>query len=142
MVCRQLRPAFRVEESWWTFHALAHPTLRDFTLEDAARADIIILALEAAADPPWMVRAWVDTRANRRIIDEGALVLLLAAPIEENSNPGGVEHYLREAARIARMDVFVNAHPVRLAQQLHARCAPAAKPLRLSESGRHWGINE
>jgi hypothetical protein len=57
MICRQLQPEFRVEESWWNFHALAHPSLREVTVADAARADIILIALHNATDPLWKNRS-------------------------------------------------------------------------------------
>lgn len=142
MICRQLQPEFRMEESWWNFHALAHPSLRDVTVEDAARADIILIALHNATEPLWMLRDWVDAWSNRRETDEGALVLLLPTPSEEASNSGSIEVYLREAARIAPMDFFVNAPPISLAERSHARSRFAARLPSSSESARHWGINE
>ncbi len=142
MICRQLQPEFRVEESWWNFHALAHPSLRDVTVADAARADIILIALHNAADPLWMLRAWVDAWSNRRETEEGALVLLLPTSSEEASNSGSIEVYLREAARIAPMDFFVNAPPISLIERSHASRRLAAKQLYSSESTRCWGINE
>lgn len=142
MICRQLQPEFRVEESWWNFHALAHPSLRDVTVADAARADIILIALHNATDPLWMLRAWVDAWSNRRETEEGALVLLLPTQSEEASNSGSIEVYLREAARIAPMDFFVNAPPISLIERSHASRRLAAKQLCSSESTRCWGINE
>lgn len=62
-------------------------SLRDVTVADAARADIILIALHNATDPLWMLRAWVDAWSNRRETEEGALVLLLPTPSEEASNP-------------------------------------------------------
>jgi hypothetical protein len=142
MICRQLQPEFRVEESWWNFHALAHPSLRDVTVADAARADIILIALHNASDPLLMLRAWVDAWSNRREADEGALVLLLPTPSAEASSFGSIEVYLREAARIAPMDFFVNAPPISLIERSHASRRLAAKQLCSSESTRCWGINE
>ena len=142
MICRQLQPEFRVEESWWNFHALAHPSLRDVTVADAARADIILIALHNATDPLWMLRAWVDAWSNRRETEEGALVLLLPTSSEEASNSGSIEVYLREAARIAPMDFFVNAPPISLIERSHASRRLAAKQLYSCESTRCWGINE
>jgi len=142
MICRQLQPEFRVEESWWNFHALAHPPLRDVTVADAARADIILIALHNATDPLWMLRAWVDAWSNRRETEEGALLLLLPTPSEEASNSGSIEVYLREAARIAPMDFFVNAPPISLIERSHASRRLAAKLPYSSESTRRWGINE
>ena len=144
MICRQLQPEFRVEESWWNLHALAHPSLRDITVADAARAEIILIALHNATDPLWMLRAWVDAWSNRRETEEGALVLLLPTPTpsEEASNSASIEVYLREAARIAPMDFFVNAPPISLIERSHARRRfPATLP-HWSESTRGWGINE
>lgn len=142
MICRQLQPEFRVEESWWNLHALAHPSLRDVTVADAARADIILIALHNATDPLWMLRAWVDAWTNRRETEEGALVLLLPTPSEEASNSGSIEVYLREAARSAAMDFFVNAPPISLIERSHASRRLAAKQVCSSESTRCWGINE
>lgn len=143
MIClRQLQPEFRVEESWWNFHALAHPSLRDVTVADAARADIILIALHNASDPLWMLCA-VHAWSNRREADEGALVLLLPTVREEASGSGSIEGYLREAARIAPMDFFfVNAPPISLIERSHASRRLAATLPYSSESTRCWGINE
>jgi hypothetical protein len=142
MICRQLQPEFRVEESWWNVHALAHPSLRDVTVADAARADIILIALHNATDPLWMLRAWVDAWSNRREMHEGALVLLLPTLSEEASNSSSIEEYLHEAARIAPMDFFVNTPPPSLIERTHAPRRLAAKLPCSSESTRCWGINE
>jgi len=142
MICRQLQPECRVEESWWNFHALAHPSLREVTVADAARADIILIALHNATDPLWMLRAWVDAWSNRRATDDGALVLMLPTPSAKAGSFGSTEEYLRQAARMASMDFFVNAPPISMTEQ---GCAPSGLAAKLpypSESTRCWGINE
>ncbi len=155
LIVRQLQPDCALRESWWNDHDLANPSVRQWAIEEAAQADLIVVALPGTVDPPWMIRAWVEAWSALRAGHTGALVVVLTGVGPVEARPTAVEQYLRAVAQTARLDFFVTAPPVPLAHHLSKPSdAPEKPPIGLpppaytravaweTQGVARWGLNE
>ena len=83
------------------------PALADGAADDAAAANLIILALREDNGVPPEVKAWIKTWLARRAGAEGALVLLLDPAKELSTIVTPTHFYLHDVARSGNLEVFV-----------------------------------
>ena len=99
------------ELSWWSFDMLKHSVVAGDAALKAARADLIIFALDARGDLPHEVKLWIENWLGKRGEREGALVGLL----QREGGPADIasfrEIYLRHVARRAGMDYLSHSAP-------------------------------
>jgi hypothetical protein len=132
----------------WGFPDLENSLLRQTATQEAAKSDMIVLALRGDRALPEAVRAWLETLPTLRRSNSAALVVLLEQPDEEQHVPA-LRDYLRELAAKCRMDLFI--HGVRSIGYLHGAFAVESVPVRHSFTPEaslderphlRWGINE
>ncbi len=112
--CGRLIEAQRSPElnlDWWSFQLLDDSSMADSAVEKAARADIVVFAMEARGDLPERIKLWIEKWLNKRGEREGAIVGLLHRDEGWHSVASFREIYLRHAARRAGMDYLSHAAP-------------------------------
>jgi len=132
----------------WGFPDLEDCLLRQTATQEAAKSDMIVLALRGDRVLPEAVRAWLETLPILKLSDSAALVVLLEQP-DEGKHVPALRDYLRELAARCRMDLFI--HGVRSVGNLPGAFAVESVPLRHSFTTEaslderphlRWGINE
>jgi hypothetical protein len=96
---------------WWSFPLLDDSSMAHSAVEKAARADIVVFAMEARGDLPERIKLWIEKWLNKRGEREGAIVGLLHRDEGWHSVASFREIYLRHAARRAGMDYLSHAAP-------------------------------
>jgi len=88
----------------WKFDVLLLPKLREIALDDAARADIIIISYRSS-DLPDHIKAWVESW-----LTTGTNPLALVALFDPSCEPGcpgsAARDYLADVARRGNMEFF------------------------------------
>ncbi len=141
---------YRLTNQMWKFDVLSIPKLREIAANDAAAADIVIIACRGD-DLPEQVKAWLESWLERAQ-NVLALVGLFASQDARSRNTCS---YLAELARLHHLQFFSNAaesddspRPVQtfalgVAPQLHDRAfTTLAGAVQQDLSSPRWGINE
>lgn len=132
----------------WKFDVVKQPTLAALTVAVAANADLVVLALERVQSTQAELRNWLKNWAERRQIEDAALLVL---PSGENPTVAGPGDELKTFADgqglvfLDRENVAADGGSIRFGRRRQKRPA-APDPARLF-AGRlpqppHWGINE
>jgi hypothetical protein len=100
-----------VEMNWWSFHLLGRPDLAGEAVQKAARADVVVFAMQTAGDLPNEIKLWIERWLNKRGEREGALVGLLNREEGAHEMASFREIYLRHTARRAGMDYLSHSVP-------------------------------
>jgi hypothetical protein len=112
--CERLAEAQKSTEmdmDWWSFPVLSEPSRAHDAVEKAARADVVVFAMDARGDLPIEIKMWIEKWLNKRGEREGALVGLLGREEGIQEMASFREIYLRHAARRAGMDYLSHAAP-------------------------------
>jgi len=96
---------------WWSFPLLSESTLAHDAVEKAAKADVVVFAMDARGDLPEEIKLWIEKWLNKRSEREGALVGLLGRQDGLQEIASFREIYLRHVARRAGMDYLSHAAP-------------------------------
>ena len=86
----------------WKFDVLMLPKLREIAVEDAARADIIIIS-SRGCELPGQVKVWIESWLP---IATGPLALVALHPREELMRYNVSHNYLAEVAKRGNMEFF------------------------------------
>ncbi|MDX1953853.1 MAG: hypothetical protein SFY81_16915 [Verrucomicrobiota bacterium] len=108
-VVRQLGSDVDVKKSVWSIDVLSTPGLKIKAAEQAAEADMIIIAAHRQSPHSEQFRSWVDLWSGRRNNDSGALVALLDGQMEEENKDLSLYAYMEGAARENQMEFFGRA---------------------------------
>src|SRR5688500_15836019 len=98
----RLGDSFEFEQQLWRFDLLEDPVLRGLAAQDAAQADIVIVATDNDSDLPIAVQQWLES-ALKQHVGAAALVALT----RHHKPP--VQPYLEDVARRGGMDFFAQA---------------------------------
>jgi hypothetical protein len=90
--------------TWWEIHRLATPAVLSDAVQAVAEADIVVVSLQTASEPPPELCAWIEAWLQRRKPDEGALVALIGVQEGAGSQAFRMRDYLRGVARAGRLD--------------------------------------
>ncbi len=90
----------------WPFQTLAGPALRSIAAQEAAMADLIIVAAHCPGPLPIPVRQWIELWLGLREPSPAALVALLDGVDDDTHAPASIEPYLLHCAERAGMDFF------------------------------------
>jgi hypothetical protein len=96
---------------WWSFPLLSHAEMAHSAVEKAARADVVVFAMEARGDLPEEIKLWIEKWLNKRGEREGAIAGLLHREEGWHGMASFREIYLRHIARRAGMDYLSHAAP-------------------------------
>jgi hypothetical protein len=106
----QLDPGCFLSVMLWKFDVLRFNQLRDIATEDAAEAQLIVIAARNKGDLPGFVKAWIREWLPRKNTRSCALVALLEQPEEFDHPQSAVEPFLQETALRAHLDYFSFAY--------------------------------
>jgi hypothetical protein len=137
----------------WKFDALAMPSLREMAANDAAMADVIVIATRGEEDLPADVKAWSELWLGRQS-SAFALVALFTEPDQHAERVKTTQSYLGWIAARGGMEFFAqpDVWPEDLASRRFTQkrggddsrstiFSVAAVPTRNTNVG-HWGLNE
>ena len=96
---------FEFEQQLWRFDLLEDHILRELAAQDAAQADIVIIATDNDSDLPISVQLWLESALEQHV---GAAALV--ALTRHHKPP--VQPYLEDVARRGGMDFFAQAADV------------------------------
>jgi hypothetical protein len=96
---------------WWSFPLLSHTEMAHSAVEKAARADVVVFAMDARGDLPEEIKLWIEKWLNKRGEREGAIAGLLHRDEGWHGMASFREIYLRHIARRAGMDYVSHAAP-------------------------------
>ncbi len=107
-VTRDMGEEVSIHRNLWRFDVLSFPSERQTAVNDAARADLVVVAANGDEELPASVKVWLEAWTARRGAGESALVALLESyrPAREHSSPA--RSVLEAAARKAGQEFFVH----------------------------------
>ncbi|MHB8520909.1 MAG: hypothetical protein ACYDH9_09130 [Limisphaerales bacterium] len=105
-VLRELGSDLTFNCKLWKFDILRIPQLKEMAADDAAEADMVLIAAHSGSELPAGVKKWIDLWVTRRRPGPRALVSLLDP---EEGSPSGrnlVCNYLHQVSERGHMDFF------------------------------------
>lgn len=151
-LAQQLIDDYDFQCSWWKFDRLANPILQQEAADAAVEANMVILSIRAHRELPAVQKAWVEDWVSRRHHRKAALVVMVADTRQPERDAVQSLAWLRNAARLGRMDFFLHGFTLPKSQPelpkatLSDRVAallPSAQNILSNKSPvPRWGINE
>jgi hypothetical protein len=105
---QQLDVDCEVIHNLWKFDVLRMPRLRKIAANDAAMADLIILALHEDYGVPAHIKAWIESWLPQKPGQAAAMVVLLDAEDELSDCIPFTRACLRDVARRGKMEFFIH----------------------------------
>lgn len=147
-----LDPQFAYDSKIWKFDILQIAQLRELAVQDAADADLIIIAAHGTTELPAAVKCWINLWLARAGRSRRALVSLLNSRAEPSPSAGSIRSYLREIAQKGQMDFFcqeadwpneeTRSYLARLRRDAAKKPSLAEEILQQTTPCPRWGINE
>ena len=100
VLLRELDDDVIVHKNSWEAESLENCASRERAVEEAARADVIVIAV-AATEPSAVIKQWTDEWQRKRELNSGLLALI---PCNEARSGGELTEFLYETAVSANMD--------------------------------------
>ena len=100
LIFRELGDSIDADRSAWSISSLDTSTSRALVAEEAARADVIVLAL-TNDQPSETLKVWASQWQQKREVSGGLLALI---PSGESETGGDLADFLYETAITAQMD--------------------------------------
>jgi hypothetical protein len=129
----------RLIYSWWTFGVLASASLRQLAANEAAAADMVIIASREGLGLPESVKDWISLwlATGEYHCRPRALVALLEPGEKQNGSFRGVRTQLKALAEADGVDFFASGDDVGWEAKLARGLVPP--PGDSSECPRGWG---
>ena len=96
-----------VRGTWWNLGDLEQPGVLAGAVSKAIRSDLILVAVGCSEGLPLPFYFWVNAWMPHRNMPAGALVGLLAAPVQKTTHSGRLKRFLQSVARRTRMDLII-----------------------------------
>jgi hypothetical protein len=100
LVLRELGDAIEADRTTWNLDSLDATSLCRLAAKEAARADVIVIAL-AGNEPSESLKQWVAQWHQNRELSGGLLALI---PADDSETGGNLAEFLYETAVTANMD--------------------------------------
>jgi len=100
LVLRELGDGVDADRTTWNLQSLNAKSVRSLAAEEAARADVIVLAL-ASHEPSATLKEWISQWQGNRELSTGLLALVSTG---ESETGGDLADFLYETAITAQMD--------------------------------------
>jgi hypothetical protein len=107
-LARRLSTHIEFSQRAWEFQQLESASLRKTAAREAARSDMIVMALRGNQPLPESVRSWLETLPVLKRSHSVALVVLLEIPVVGTRLPR-LREYLQSLAARCRMDLFIHS---------------------------------
>lgn len=105
-VVHELGSSFNFNCKLWKFDILCLPELKEIAAEDAADADMVLIAAHSTGELPDAVKNWIDTWVARKRPRQRALVSLLDPQETRSSDRDPACTYLHQVSERGHMDFF------------------------------------
>lgn len=109
-----------IRATWWKVSDLVEPGVLAGAVSTAMRADVIVVALDAAEGLPLPFHVWVDNWLPHRRQTTGCLFALLGRSEAASGHACRVREYLREVARMSGFEFLL--------EERRLNTLPAASP--------------
>lgn len=103
----QLNEPECLRSTWWKMGDLTEPGVLAGAVSIAMRADVLVLAIDAAQPLPYSVYAWVESWLPHRYQPTGALLVLMGNPNADKAQVASICDYLRSVAHLGRMEFML-----------------------------------
>jgi hypothetical protein len=117
-----------MRSTWWKMTDLSASGVLAGAVSIALRADVIVVAMDAAQGLPYPFYAWVESWLPHRFQPAGSLVVLMGNTEAAGTRASNIREYLRAVAHLGRMDF-----------SLEERVLPAVDPDALLEANLETG---
>jgi hypothetical protein len=97
-----------ITPKFWNFALMRHEALREFAVQEAARADMIVISLRPDSEIPDHVKSWMDSLPVRPEAGRAALIALIGRGQERAVTLHPHVPYLRQIAERRGLDFFCN----------------------------------
>lgn len=114
----------RLFYSWWNFEVLTITSLRKLAANEAAAANLIIIAAQAGPKLPEQVVDWISLWLTLGEYHSRALVALVDSETTRNSVSSGILSQLKKVAELGQMGFFTKGTETKLAAALARGSAP------------------
>jgi hypothetical protein len=102
-----------VRATWWKISDLMEPGVLAGAVYTAMRAEVIVVAIDAAEGLPFPFHVWVDTWLPHRSHGVGCLFALIGNSGSGNQASERVRGYLHEVARMGGFEFLFEERPLR-----------------------------
>lgn len=96
-----------LRSTWWRMGELGEPGVLAGAVSTAMRADIIVVALDAAEGLSLPFNVWVNTWLPNRLHRAGCLIALIGSGTESDPRANKAADYLRAVAQAGRFDFLI-----------------------------------
>jgi len=111
-----LESRYDFELRLWKFDVLRIPEWRDAATNDAAKAQLVLVATHGAGELPRQVKVWIKrwVALKNRVQESSRLLTFLFEPSSDRSGTSAFPQfaYLQQAARWGSMDFIASATPI------------------------------
>jgi hypothetical protein len=96
-----------VRATWWKVSDLVEPGVLAGAVSTAMRAQVVVVAIDAAEGLPFPFHVWVDTWLPHRSHSAGCLYALIGRSEPRAAHAERVREYLREVARMGGFEFLL-----------------------------------
>ena len=104
-----LKPEFEISNEVWKFESLDNLQMGKEAADGAAKADMVIIAGDGAAEPPTHIKSWIESWLPRKRKGLTALFALLDHEDNAPHESSPLYAYLRRTARKWGMKFLTNS---------------------------------
>lgn len=119
-LAQQLLDDYDFKCAWWKFDHLMDPSLREDSIDDAAAAHMVIISLHARPEIAEEQKHWVESWLALRDQRKCAFVAMIGDGEQASIDTSNLISWLRNAARLGRMDFFNHSFGVTARQSAPA----------------------
>jgi len=98
---------FEFQTTLWKFAVLRSPKLKEMAAQDAAEADVVIVAAHVRGELPTDIKSLLELWVERKKQGPTALVAMLGGAEGNIEGISQTQHYLQEVANRGHSDYFV-----------------------------------
>jgi hypothetical protein len=109
-----------VHATWWKISDLVEPGVLAGAVSTAMRAELVVVAIDAAEGLPFPFHVWVDTWLPHRNHGVGCLFALVGRSEPTDRHSSRVREYLREVARMGGFEFLLEERRL----PMHAAASP------------------
>ena len=128
----------RLIYSWWNFECLSISVLRQLAAQEAAAADLVIIAAKDGPRLPREVADWMQLWLASAKKRTRALVAMIDSEPDQESFSTGIRSQLKKLAGLGHLNFFAKGNEAELAAALHRGSSATVRQFdRATSSDRH-----
>jgi hypothetical protein len=130
-VCQPVREKFGgeyVQDTWHEVNSLGNIENLIVAVRATLRADVIVIAIQAAEELPPELCAWIDVWLPRRHARSGALAALIGVTGQPEPHEARTQEYLQAVARRGQLEFVTYDHPPQTGSDVCAHPTVTRRP--------------